>query len=309
MKRWPPFGTSDGTPWTNGNPAIGQRGSVIDARAIDHAQAEIVNAITRLGLTPDANNLEQLGLAIQNAIDAATGGGPADGYVTVESARARLPIYPAVLAANSRLTVTSPVSGTIVVAPTGTIRHRGVFDVALADIAEPARTFTMLPSRVAHLRWTAAGGLQRFYLDDPVYNPSSLPEADASFDTGYDSALLARIVTDASANCTITTLSNAHKLVYRDASSGAAEVITTGSGNDGARYIAVFIHNWSGIADMQFAGGWAGNPGAQTLHGRANVITRTHDRYRTIVEVVSDFDAPLVSGQPLGYAEVQLMRM
>lgn len=213
MKKWPPFGTSDGTPWTNGNPAVGQRGSVIDARAIDHAQTEIVNAITRLGLTPDANNLEQLGLAIQNAIDAATGGGSADGYVTVESARARLPIFPEVLTADGRLTITSPSSGTVLVAPTGILRHRGIFDVNMSDIAEVNRTFSVLPSRVAHLRWSPSAGLSLRYLDDPLYNASSSSEASDRFDSSYDDVLLARIITNSSAVPAITSLVNKHNLM------------------------------------------------------------------------------------------------
>lgn len=208
MKRWPPFGTSDGTEWTNGNPATGERGSVIDARAIDHSQAEIVNAITRLGLTPDEADLEQLGKAIQNAIAAATGGGDTGDFLTMATARARLPIYPEITNAVGKITVTEPSSGTILVGTTDTLRHRGVYDVAFSDIAEVDRTFAMLPSKVAHLRWSSAGGLERFYLDDAAYNPSGLPETDESFDSSYDSALLARIVTDASAAATITPLVN-----------------------------------------------------------------------------------------------------
>lgn len=239
MKRWPPFGTSDGTPWTNGNPAIGQRGSVIDARAIDHAQAEIVNAITRLGLTPSANDLTQLGRAIQNAIDAATGGGPADGYVTVESARARLPIFPEVLTADGRLTITSPSSGTVLVAPTGILRHRGIFDVNMADIAEVNRTFSVLPSKVAHLRWSPSGGLALRYLDDPLYNAGSASEDSVQFDSTFDDVLLARIITDASAVPVITRLSNRAQLTLSKILTQTS-YSTDGGGSDWFTFLDVY---------------------------------------------------------------------
>ncbi|MCH8476188.1 MAG: hypothetical protein LAT55_13285 [Opitutales bacterium] len=215
MKPWPPFGTPDGTPWQNGNPSTGQRGSIIDARAIDHPQTEIANAIIALGLTPDANNLQQLGQAIQNAIAAATGGGDVSQFVTMATARARLQIYPEVMTADGRLTITSPSSGTLFVSPTGAIRHRGIFDVEMSAIDEIDRTFAMLPSKVAHIRWSPSSGLQRLYLDDEAYNPSGLPEADLAFDSGYDRALLARATTDSSANVTITSLSNLPRLAQR----------------------------------------------------------------------------------------------
>ena len=208
MKRWPPYGTADGTEWHNGNPSTGERGSVIDARAVDHSQAEIVNAITRLGLTPNKDNLEQLGLAIQNAIAAATGGGETSGFVTMETARARLPIYPEILNSSGKMTVTSPSSGTLFVPATDTIRHRGIFDIAMSDLPDVERTFNLLASKVAHLRWSPAAGLQRFYLDDVVYNPLGLPETDATFDSTYDSILLARVVTDNNAAASITSLVN-----------------------------------------------------------------------------------------------------
>ena len=124
------------------------------------------------------------------------------------SARATLPIYPEVLTADGRLAISSPSSGTLFVAASGAIRHRGVFDVLMSDIPEVDRTFTMLPSKLAHLRWSPSGGLQRLYLDDPAYNPLGLPETDVAFDASYDSALLARATTDPSANVTITRLRN-----------------------------------------------------------------------------------------------------
>lgn len=248
MKRWPPFGTTDGTEWTNGNPATGERGSVIDARAIDHSQAEIVNAITRLGLTPDQADLEQLGKAIQNAIAAATGGGETGDFLTMATARARLPIYPEVTNTTGKVSITEPSSGTILVGATETLRHRGVFDVAFNDFDEINRTFVMLPSKVAHLRWSAASGLERFYLDDVAYNPFGLPETDQSFDSSHDSALLARIVTDAGAAATITPLVNKHRLAVTGYA--RAENFRNSNGH-GAGGSIEYIFDWARTPDIR----------------------------------------------------------
>lgn len=293
MKRWPPFGASDDTPWQNGNPATGQRGSIIDARAIDHSQSEIVNAIIRLGLTPDPNNLQQLGQAIENAIAAATGGGDTAQFVTMATARARLQIFPEVLTADGKLAISSPSSGSLFVAASGAIRHRGIFDVEMSGIDEIDRTFPMLASKVAHLRWSPSGGLERFYLDDPSYNPGGLPETDPSFDSTYDDALLARAVTDSSANVTVTRLVNLARLVsYQEQDNIAGTVITTGSGSDGSRVEHVFTLDMA-RTPLFFPGGHAG---AQTrvLNGYANDIrVMSQSRYGATVQITSDYDGPI----------------
>lgn len=242
MKRWPPYGKTDGTEWHNGNPATGERGSIIDCRAIAHSQSEIVNAISRLGLTPAEADLEQLGKAISNAIAAATGGGDTSGFVTMETARARLPFFPEIVNDTGILSVTSPSSGTLYVPATDTIRHRGVFDVLLSDLADVDRTFNLLPNKVAHLRWSAAGGLERFYLDDAGYNPSGLPEAHPNFDSSFDSALLARVVTDINAAATITPLQNLHGLAMTSLINGTD---AHDAGSNGANFAIQQTLNWA----------------------------------------------------------------
>lgn len=101
------------------NPATGDRGSIIDARAIDHAQREITNAITRLGLTLEVADLEQLGLAIQLYVQSLTGGGETSAYATRVGLRSTLPILPEVISADSRLAISLPLSGTLFVSAAG----------------------------------------------------------------------------------------------------------------------------------------------------------------------------------------------
>lgn len=302
MRIYPPYGTDDGTPWTNGNPATGERGSVIDARSIDHSQQEIVNAIIRLGLTPDAADLEQLGKAIQNAIAASTGSAPTEDYLTLATARARLPIYPEVLTSTGRLTVTSPSSGQIIVGSAGSIRHRGIFDVAMADLSEGARTFVVLPSKTSHLRWSPSGGLQRFYLDDGAYNPSGLPETDASFDSTYDSALLARIVTDASANATITVLTNRNRLMAQTRASGAATPLGAGT----LSYTSSMMLGWSRTPQIQHISGSVqadATPAGSMDHIAGWVDNIVVTRYQAQARVRTDWQSNASFSGSLGYLD------
>lgn len=61
MKYIPPLGSTDpDTPYVNGDPATGKRGSIVPADAFNHVQAEILNAIEASGQTPSADNLKQL---------------------------------------------------------------------------------------------------------------------------------------------------------------------------------------------------------------------------------------------------------
>ena len=67
MKYNPPYGSSNpDAPFINATP--GQKGSPIPAEALEYTQREIVNAITRAGLTPSNDNLGQLYQAMQKAV-------------------------------------------------------------------------------------------------------------------------------------------------------------------------------------------------------------------------------------------------
>ena len=67
MKYNPPYGSSNpDAPYINATP--GQKGSPVPAEAIEYVQREIVNTITRAGLTPSNENLGQLYQALQKAV-------------------------------------------------------------------------------------------------------------------------------------------------------------------------------------------------------------------------------------------------
>jgi hypothetical protein len=61
MRYVQPYGDSDPDgPYVNGDPTIGQEGSIPPAAAIEHPMREIVALITKSNIRPDAENLEQL---------------------------------------------------------------------------------------------------------------------------------------------------------------------------------------------------------------------------------------------------------
>ncbi len=65
MKYVPPLNAdNEQAPYINGDPSTGQEGSRVPAKAIEHPQREIIQAIKDAGLTPDADDLTQLSKAI-----------------------------------------------------------------------------------------------------------------------------------------------------------------------------------------------------------------------------------------------------
>lgn len=67
MKYNQPYGVSDpNAPYINGNPSTGTMGSIPPAASIENPQREIVNFISRSGLTPADSDLTQLAKAVQN---------------------------------------------------------------------------------------------------------------------------------------------------------------------------------------------------------------------------------------------------
>lgn len=75
MEYQPPIGGAADDPYVDANPGIGLEGSAVPAAAIEAPQREIIAVIEEAGLTPDADDNEQLLAAIEALIAAST---PAD---------------------------------------------------------------------------------------------------------------------------------------------------------------------------------------------------------------------------------------
>ena len=128
--------------------------------------------------------------AIEALIAAATGGGNTSQYLLISQARARLPIYPEIQSADGRMIVSSPATGTVRIPGGVDFAHRGIF------LETTTQTdFVTDPSKTYHVRWDITNGYTLNDLASATYNPSTLPETDASFDSTYDDMLIARVIT------------------------------------------------------------------------------------------------------------------
>lgn len=118
------------------------------------------------------------------------------------------PIFPEV-AGNGLFTVTSPGAGTVRVAAgtSWTIRGAFTYTSAQTDLATVA-------NKTYHLRWDRTNGFALYDLANGAYNPSAVPEADPTFDTSYDSMLVARVITNGANAAAITPLVNKNVLSF-----------------------------------------------------------------------------------------------
>lgn len=214
MKYNAPAGAESNAPYVDGNRNAGVKGSIPPAGAIEHPQRELEHLIRFAGLTPSGTDLEQVRKAIELLIDAATGGGNVSQYLLVSQARARLPIYPEILSDDGVMNVSSPAAGSVLVPPTVSFMHRGIFPVNTSDFSEAQRSFATAPNKTYHLRWSPAAGFALRDLADGSYNPGSLVETNVTFDTGYDDMLIAKVTTGPNNIATITNLANKNILKY-----------------------------------------------------------------------------------------------
>lgn len=170
-------------------------------------EAELDAVRQEAGITPSDSDNTIVLQSILALIDAATGGGETDSYVTMAQARARLPIFPDVQHADGHLNVTSPAPGQVRV-PAGRIfQHRGIFQVTTVET-----DFATLASKTYHLRWNPTDGFDLKDLADAAYNPGAAAETSSIFDSTYDDMLVARVVTNSSNVPAITNLINKSRL-------------------------------------------------------------------------------------------------
>lgn len=135
------------------------------------------------------------------------------------------PTFPHNLEANAKFVVSNLGGGTLEVAAAQEWVWRGWIKYNTDSFAGALKQFTTSSSKTYHLRWHAPGTGDATDtatypngkwvikdLADAGYNPSTLAESDAGFDSTYDDMLIARVVTDGSNVPTITTLANLHTL-------------------------------------------------------------------------------------------------
>ncbi|WP_366655366.1 phage tail protein [Fodinicurvata sp. EGI_FJ10296] len=221
------------------------------------------------------------------------------------------PIFPEIETGGGRLPVSAEHGG--ITTGAATLLHRGGRRFDLGTIAD--RNFPTAPNRTYHLRWLApgqhnveptiwpAGRLVLRDLSDPAYNPHGRAEDHSVFDTGYDDALVARVVTGGANTPAVTPLINRATLTWNEQSAiysndppfrNRFELIT--GSNSIRATIASAPYNWSRVPRLRSFGGvvgW-GNLYAYEVQpatsGVANNMTLTEvNRYGAEIQGFSDY--------------------
>jgi len=199
-------------------------------------EAEVGHVIAHAGLTGSDADMQQLRKAIQALISAATGGGDTSQFLLTSQARARLPLWPDIAAVSGVATVSAPSTGVVRLAAGSVIMHRGILPYTTVQT-----DFNTDASKTYHLRMNMTTGVVTLNdLANATYNPTAAAETSALFDSTYDDALLARIVTNSSNVATITALVNRNRfwtIIERTTS------LFLGAGNYGASQLDPYTYN------------------------------------------------------------------
>jgi len=209
---------------------------------------------------------------------------------------ALLPIYPEITNAGNVATITSA-AGQVVLAAGQTILWRGWQTWSSDSLTLAQRTFATAASKTYHLRLNRLTGVLALRdLADATYNPGGLAETNAAFDTSYDDALLARVVTNASNVATVTPLKNKPTLSY-SATHATGDFSTTTTEPANYTYMAVMngTLNWARAPMVQSFNGEVAHVGTASVQGGARIQWVTGTRYGFSWAIYNDW-AAAVSG-------------
>jgi hypothetical protein len=231
----------------DGNAQTGQEGSYPSGKSLENPMRELLAVIEGAGIAPNNSDLTQVLQAINKLIATALenysppgGGGPAP----IPASFLLNPIYPHVTVNGGVMSVASA-NAQVSIAAGQTFIHRGGVSYNSSDTAAAQRTFSTVANKTYHLRWRYNGGTPIYRLldlADATYNAGGLAETHASFDSTFDDMLIARVVTDAANNPTVTALLNKHSLASTDLIVGTEPVQ---SGKESANFRFKKTLNWA----------------------------------------------------------------
>lgn len=159
MKYEQPYGAAADAPYVNGDPSIGQAGSIPPAASIEHPQREIVNVISKAGATPTDASLVQLAQAIQSGqLIYAEDTGTANNYSVALSQipSTILPGFMIVMKPGNSNNGPSVV--TVNGAASKDIKRRGGSDLIEGDILADVLTALLYTGTHYELAWQTANG-------------------------------------------------------------------------------------------------------------------------------------------------------
>lgn len=177
-----------------------QDGTRIRAQWLNFIAANFREAVRGLGVTENETDDDLLLKCFQKIMG--------NGWLN-------LPIYPEILQGGNVLSITES-SGSLIIGAGQSFLHRGWNKVLTNDYTAGERTLAHFANKTYHVRWQYNNGAPLFVLKDTTdaaYNPGSLGEDNAAFDSAYDDMLIARVITNGSNVPTILQLKNAAALV------------------------------------------------------------------------------------------------
>ncbi len=263
--------------------------------------SEIGHVLTYNGITPSNGDMEQLRKAIQAQIDASTGGGDPSSYLTLLQASSRLPIFPEVQNAAGHFGVVSPGAGQVRVPAGVSFLHRGIspYNTSQTDLATDA-------SKAYHLRWNKTDGFTLKDLASGGYNPGTVSESDAKFDTTFDDMLVARVITNSSNVPTITNLVNRDRLFLSTRITGTA----TGNPSGNYNFSTTQSFNWARTPKTKSISGSIAAAAVSpqgSMDGACGYVTiPTLDRYSAAADVLADWSAGTTIVSPSAYLDFNL---
>lgn len=275
-------------------------GTAVQAGYLNGVLMQIRRAIRGMGIGENNADDDMLLKAIQAA---------AAGLVTEAALLAAMPIHALVGTAGTIAYSTG--SGSIVVSTGQAITRRGVRSYSLDNLSLANRTFVTLANKTYHLRWYAPGIGRatpaaswpdgRLYLEDIIdatYNPSALAETNSAFDSGYDSVLLAKVVTNGANALTVVPLLNL-PFMYLDMNSSYDQGTPGAFSLSGSFYLSCahsFGFNWARTPRIVAPNGWVvigTASGSFLVNGGANVISGVSlSRYAYSALVSTDWNEP-----------------
>jgi hypothetical protein len=239
---------------------------------------------------------------------ASGGGGGGGGDVTQWQ---RLPIFPEFETVTNKLSIADNGNGTLTVGAAQNILWRGWSRISTDSFSSGARTVTTVANKTYHLRLARDGASFVLKdLSDGAYNPAASAESHAAFDSTYDDALIARIVTNASNVATVTTLANKYALRASYDGTATATLMTA---NNGWEYVATAPINWARAPSIvsprlslyaPVVGSGTYVEGGSNYWGAANDVSR----YAVTARVASDWNlaGAFPSGNPVGQVQMSL---
>ena len=196
--------------FSEGDPLKDVPATRVKADWLNSLQRELVNLVEGLNLKLDPNNDTQLSQRLRELTPLRH-----EGAIPNHHRLSGFAHYPYIVSQSQRLELTQHGAWKIEIDRGQIFNWRGTWNINTDAFSEGERSFNLAFSTTYHLRWRPSDGFLLFNLKDVAYNPQSLAESSAVFDTTFDDMLIAKIITDEQGITEIITFRNTQRLLVQ----------------------------------------------------------------------------------------------